>query len=151
MTASNFHSKPSVPAAVADLDLALVAEVLARNGCNVSDAAAELHVPPSDLRRLMWSKPKLQDEAFEVVEGRIDKAEKNIHEALHSDDPRMRVAASMFTLRNSARAKRRGWITTAAASVGDTVNAAPPVFTWRPMPSELRTEEARKRRGASSG
>ena len=72
MTASNFHSKPSVPAAVADLDLALVAEVLARNGCNVSDAAAELHVPPSDLRRLMWSKPKLQDEAFEVVEGRID-------------------------------------------------------------------------------
>ena len=100
MTASNFHSKPSVPAAVADLDLALVAEVLARNGCNVSDAAAELHVPPSDLRRLMWSKPKLQDEAFEVVEGRLDLAEKNIGEALRSDDPRMRVAASMFTLRN---------------------------------------------------
>jgi hypothetical protein len=49
----------------------------------------------------MWSKPDLQDQAFEVVEARFDKAEKNINEALHSDDPRMGVAASMFTLRNS--------------------------------------------------
>jgi hypothetical protein len=145
MTASNFHSKRSAPAAVAGLDLARVAEVLARNACNVTDAAQDLGVPASDLRRLLWANPKLQDAVFEVVEARIDVAEKNIHEALHSEDSRTRLAPSFFTLRNSARAKRRGWITTAAALVDPSVNAAPPVFTWRPMPSELRTEEARKR------
>jgi hypothetical protein len=128
-------SQPNVSATVADLDLAEVTEVLARHACNVTDAAADLNVPASDLRRLMWANPKLQDAAFEVVESRIDKAEKNINEALHSDDPRMRVAASMFTIRNTARAKRRGWITSAAASVEVNIGADPPVRTityrWR--------------------
>jgi hypothetical protein len=36
--------------------------------------ALELGVPPSDLRRLMWSDQKLQDGAFEVVERRLDLA-----------------------------------------------------------------------------
>jgi hypothetical protein len=115
MTASNFHSNPSVPAAVADLDLATVVEVLSRHGCNVTDASADLGVSASDLRRLLWANPQLQDQAFETVEARLDKAEKNIAEALHSDDSRRRDAASFFVLRNSARAKRRGWITTASA------------------------------------
>jgi hypothetical protein len=132
---SGFGGNPVVPAAVASLDLAEVAEVLARHACNVTDAAAALAVPSSDLRRLLWANPKLQDQAFEVVESRIDKAEKNITEALHSDDPRMRVAASMFTIRNAARAKRRGWITSAAASVEVNIGADPPVRTityrWR--------------------
>ena len=126
---------PVVPATVSDLDPDMVTKVLARRGMNVSDAAADLNVAPSDLRRLMWSKPNLQEAAFEVVESRIDKAEKNITEALHSDDPRMRVAASMFTIRNTARAKRRGWITNAAASVEVNIGADLPVRTiadrWR--------------------
>jgi hypothetical protein len=105
MSASNFNRKPTVPGTVANLDLAQVVEALARHAGNVTDAAADLVAPPSDLRRLLWANPKLQDLAFEVVEARIDKAEKNVHEALHSDDPRMRVAASIFTLRNSAKAK----------------------------------------------
>ncbi len=91
-------------------------------------------MPATDLRRLMWTNPRLQDQAFEVVEARLDKAEKNITEALHSDDPRMRVAASMFTLRNSVRAKRRGWITSAVAAVDLTIAAEPQretIFTWR--------------------
>jgi hypothetical protein len=113
----DFHSKPSVPATVANLDLAVVIEVLARHACNVTDAAADLGVPASDLRRLLWANPALQDQAFEVVEARIDKAEKNIAEALNSDDSRRRDAASMFTLRNSARAKRRGWFPTSSAGV----------------------------------
>jgi hypothetical protein len=83
----------------------------------------------------MWSRPDLQDQAFEVVEARLDKAERNIHEALYSDDPRMRVASSMFTIRNTARAKRRGWITNAAASVEVNIGADLPVRTityrWR--------------------
>jgi hypothetical protein len=48
---------------------------------NVSAASSEL-VPASDLRRLLWAKPQLQDATFEVVEARIDKAEKNIAEAV---------------------------------------------------------------------
>jgi hypothetical protein len=52
---------------------------------------------------------------LEVVEGRLDLAERNIAESLRSDDGRERLAASMFTIRNSGRARRRGWITSAAA------------------------------------
>ena len=66
----------SPPATVADLDLAIVTEVLARHACNITDAAVDLGVPPSDLRRLLWNNPKLQDEAFEAVEARLDKAKK---------------------------------------------------------------------------
>jgi hypothetical protein len=110
MTISPFHGKPNVPATVSGLDHTTAAEALARHGCNVTDAAQDLGVPASDLRRLLWANPKLQDEAFEVVEARLDQAEKNIFEALHSDDSRRRDAASFFTVRNTARARRRGWI-----------------------------------------
>jgi hypothetical protein len=132
MSASDFRSKPIVPAIVADLDLSEVAEVLARCGCNVSDAARDLNVPPSDLRRLLWANPALQDQAFEVVEGRLDLAEKNIAEALRSEDPRFRIAASIFTLRNQGRARRRGWITSSSGNVE--VNVGPQretVYSWR--------------------
>jgi hypothetical protein len=105
MTISHFPGKPHVPAAVADLDHNLVVAALARHGCNVTDAAQELHVLASDLRRLLWANAKLQDAAFEVVEARLDTAEKNIAEALKSEDNRRRDAASFFVLRNTARAK----------------------------------------------
>ena len=52
-------------ATVANLDPAVVVEVLVRHRCNVTDASADLGVPASDLRRLLWNNPKLQDEAFE--------------------------------------------------------------------------------------
>ena len=126
-------TKPNLPATVANLDINVVIEVLSRNACNVSDAAADLGVPPSDLRRLMWANPQLQDQAFEIVEQRLDKAEKNIAEALYSDDLRRRDAASFFVLRNSVRAKRRGWITSAAAvdvNVGSDLPAARIVISW---------------------
>ena len=138
-----------VPAAVADLDLAQVIEALARHGCNVSDAAAEFGVPAGDLRKLLWAKPSLQEAAFEVVEARIDKAEKNIAEALDSDDSRRRDAASFFVVRNSVRAKRRGWITSASAGVDVTVNQPQQdiVFSWRATPLEVTdpVELARRR------
>ena len=114
--------------------------------CNVTDAARDLGVPPSDLRRLLWANPKLQDEAFEVVEARLDAAEKNIAEALKSEDSRRRDAASFFVLRNTARAKRRGWITSNVASVDMTVNAnLPPrqiVFRWQGEDDDKRDAEA---------
>ena len=68
-----------------------------------------------------------------MEERRLDLAEKNIFEALQSDDPRRRDAASMFTIRNSAKARRRGWITSAAsADVNVDVNlpAARIVISW---------------------
>ena len=110
-------SVSNVPATVANFDLAQAVEALARHACNVTDAAADLRVPASDLRRLLWAKPQLQEAAFEVVEARIDKAEKNIAEALDSEDSRRRDAASMFVLRNSFGSRRRGWITSSTAGV----------------------------------
>ena len=55
-------------------------------------------------------------------------------ELLATDDSRRRDAASMFTLRNSAKARRRGWITTTSASVDMNIGAnAPPqriIISW---------------------
>jgi hypothetical protein len=86
------------------------------------------------------------DAAAEIEERRLDLAEKNIFEALRSDDPRRRDAASMFTLRNSARAKRRGWIPSSSASVDLNINAnLPPrqvVFRWRTAEDDERAKAA---------
>jgi hypothetical protein len=135
----------SFPATVASLDLNVVVEILSRCGCNVTDAAQDLGVPPSDLRRLLWANPKLQDEAFEVVEARLDLAEKNIAEALNSDDSRRRDAASFFVVRNSVRAKRRGWVTSSSASVDLSINAnLPPrqiIYRWRNDDDDKRDAE----------
>ena len=54
-------------------------------------------------------------------------------------------AVSFFVLRNSARAKRRGWITSSVAAVDLSIQSSQrPIFTWRPLPEELRDEEARR-------
>jgi hypothetical protein len=78
----------------------------------------------------------LQDAAFEVVESRLDLAEKNIAASLSSDDNRERLAASMFTIRNSHRARKRGWIisSTSAAELSISTEADRPrtvTFRWR--------------------
>jgi hypothetical protein len=100
MSVSNFVARPKVPDSVQHLDHDLVVEVLSRHGVNVTEAAGELGVASTDLRRLLWANPKLTDAAAEIEERRLDLAEKNIYEALRSDDPRRRDAASMFTIRN---------------------------------------------------
>jgi hypothetical protein len=71
--------------------------------------------------------------AVELEERRLDLAEKNIYEALRSDDSRRRDAASMFTIRNSHRARKRGWITssTSAAELSVTANAPTRTPTFR--------------------
>jgi hypothetical protein len=135
----------NLPATVSNLDLATVIEVLSRHGCNVTDAAQDLGVPASDLRRLLWASPSLQDAVFEAVESRLDLAEKNIAESLRSDDKRERLAASMFTIRNSHRARKRGWITssTSAAELSVTANAPARtiVFRWRTPEDDERDAE----------
>jgi hypothetical protein len=116
---------------------------------NVSEAADELGVASADLRRLLWARPQLMDAAAEIEERRLDIAERNIYEALTSDDSRRRDAASMFTIRNSARAKRRGWITSSSASVDLNINSnAPPrtiTFRWRTDEDDKRDAEAAER------
>ena len=93
MSLSNFHTVPKVPDTVAHLDLGVVVEALSRHAINVSDAASELGVGSADLRRLLLAKPQLTDAAAEIEERRLDLAEKNIFEALKSDDPRRRDTA----------------------------------------------------------
>jgi len=115
----------------------VVVETLSRHGVNVSEAAGELGVASADLRRLLWAQPQLRDAAVEIEERRLDLAEKNIYEALRSDDPRRRDAASMFTIRNSHRARKRGWITTSTSAAELSISANPNnqsrtlTFRWR--------------------
>jgi hypothetical protein len=147
MSASSFHPVPKVPDSVAHLDPDVVVETLSRHAINVSDAAGELGVASADLRRLLWANPKLADAAIEIEERRLDLAERNIFEALKSDDPRRRDAASMFTIRNSHRARRRGWITTSTSvaelSISANVNCSrTTVFRWRNDDDDRRDAEA---------
>jgi hypothetical protein len=147
MSASSFHPVPKRPDSVQHLDQDIVVEVLSRHGLNVSEAAAELGVGSADLRRLLCAKPHLTDMAVEIEERRLDLAEKNIYEALRSDDPRRRDAASMFTIRNSHRARKRGWITTSTSvaelSISTGANG-PHVFRfrWKTDDDDLREAAA---------
>jgi hypothetical protein len=135
MSASDLWSggKAKIPDSVKHLDDSVVVEVLSRHAINVSDAAAELGVASADLRRLLYARPQLTDAAVELEERRLDKAEANILEALHSDDSRRRDAASFFVVRNTARAKRRGWITSSSSTVDLNINAnvSPQTITYR--------------------
>ena len=143
MSVSNFHAFPKVPDSVAHLDPDGVVEVLSCHAVN------------ANLRRLLWANPKLADAAVEIEERRLDLAEKNIYEALTSDNSRRRDAASMFTIRNSHHARRRGWIRTSTSAAELSVTANAPArtltFRWRNSDDDLRDAEAveieRLRRG----
>jgi hypothetical protein len=134
-----------VPDSVGHIDPDVVVEVLSRHSINVSDAAAELGVASADLRKLLWAKPHLSDAAVEIEEQRLDLAEKNIYEALRSDDAHRRDAASMFTIRNSHRARRRGWITTSTMAAELSISAStngPRQITFRFRTREEAAAEA---------
>jgi hypothetical protein len=134
-----------IPDSVAHLDLATVAEVLVKHGANVRNAATELGVPTSDLRQLTLVNQALINAAYEAEELRLDRAEAAVDEALRSDDSRRKDAAAYFILRNSSRAKRRGWITSSSASVDLNINANQPrqiVYRWRCDEDDKRDAEA---------
>jgi hypothetical protein len=145
MSASNFRAVPRVPDSVAHLDPDVIVEVLSRHAINVSDAAAELRVVSADLRKLLCANPHLTDMAVELEERRLDLAEKNIYEALRSDDGRRRDAASFFVVRNSHRARKRGWITTSTSAAELSVTANAPArtltFRWRTSEDDARDAE----------
>ena len=73
-------------------------------------------MPSGDLRKLVLVDQRLADAALEAIELRLDDAEANLCEALHCDDPRRRDAVSMFMLRNTQRAAKRGYAVAAPAA-----------------------------------
>ena len=105
-----------IPESVAHLDVEIVAAALIRHDANVRNAARALGVPSGDLRKLVLVDQRLADAALEAVELRLDDAEANLCEALHCDDPRRRDAVSMFMLRNTQRASKRGYAVAASAA-----------------------------------
>src|SRR6516165_11854452 len=123
--------KPGIPESVRELDHDRVVAVLVATNVNISAAARRLHVPSSDLRRLMNANPDLLALAAEKEERRLDRAEEILDRELNSDDPRYSAAAAFFCLRNAKRAVARGW---RQPDVEVTVeNAAPArrlVFKW---------------------
>jgi hypothetical protein len=105
-----------IPESVAHLDIEIVSAALIRHDANVRNAARALGVPSGDLRKLVLVDQRLADAALEAVELRLDDAEANLSEALHCDDPRRRDAVSMFMLRNTQRASKRGYAVAASAA-----------------------------------
>jgi hypothetical protein len=73
-------------------------------------------------------------------------AEKNIFEALNSDDSRRRDAASFFVVRNTALARRRGWLTsnssTVDVNVSSNVRPRTYLFRWRTDDDKRDAERA---------
>ena len=105
-----------VPESVAHLDVQTIAAALIRHDANVRNTARALGVPSGDLRKLVLVDQRLADAALEAVELRLDDAEANLHEALRCGDPRRRDAVSMFMLRNTERASKRGYAVAASAA-----------------------------------
>ena len=79
---------------------------------------------------------RLADAALEAIELRLDAAEANLSEALHCGDPRRRDVVSMFILRNTQRASKRGYAVAASAAsfevsqASDQASAQTVVFRW---------------------
>ena len=123
-----------IPESVAHLDIEIVSTALISHDANVRNAARALGVPSGDLRKLVLIDQRLADAALEAVELRLDDAEANLSEALRCGDPRRRDAVSMFMLRNTQRASKRGYAVAASATGLEANVDAPPVrYTVRWM------------------
>lgn len=88
------------------------------------------------MRKLVLIDQRLADAALEAIELRLDAAEANLSEALHCGDPRRRDVVSMFILRNTQRASKRGYAVAASAAslevsqASDQASAQTVVFRW---------------------
>jgi hypothetical protein len=134
-----------VPESVAHLDIEVIAAALIRNDANVRNAALALGVPSGDLRKLVLVDQHLADAALEAVELRLDDAEANLCEALRCGDPRRRDAVSMFMLRNTQRAAKRGYAVAASAArlevgLGDR-EPRQIIVSWRNPGEEKSTDD----------
>src|SRR6476646_5318258 len=122
-----------IPESVAHLGTEVIAAALISHGANVRNTANALGVPTGDLRKLVLLDQRLADAALEAVELRLDDAEANLSEALRCGDPRRRDSVSMFMLRNTQRASKRGYAVAASAASPEVGFADRPqtiVFRW---------------------
>lgn len=74
---------------------------------NISEAARIIKVPASRLRLFVNKSEYLRREADEAREQLVDKAESNVYEALHDEDPIRRDSMTKFVLQNLSN--DRGW------------------------------------------
>ena len=131
-----------LPATVAHLDVDAVADVLINHHANIRNAARALNVPSGDLRKWVLLDERLSAAAVEAIELKLDVAEANLHEALGSEDPRRRDVVSMFFLRHTQRAAKRGY---AVPALGVEANAEPAravryTIRWANEPVDDRAE-----------
>src|SRR6516225_859242 len=80
-----------IPDSCADLCLAKVERVLHKHFGDIYAAARELGVPGPDLRRMMWAKPWLLENALEDYELAVIRAQDEVIRAVWSDDPRRQM------------------------------------------------------------
>src|SRR5271166_1806479 len=80
------------------LDLREVRTALWAAGGNIRRAADILRVDGTRLRRFIGMSEYLHGEWCEIREQILDAAERNVWEALHSDDPKRRDSMTIFVL-----------------------------------------------------
>ena len=85
---------PKFPPGCAHLDLKEVERVLVRHRANISEAAKELGVSRTDLRKLTWHSPKILEEALVWCGVYVDRCNGLLLDALHSRSRRKREWAS---------------------------------------------------------
>jgi hypothetical protein len=92
---------PKFPPGCAHLDLKEVERVLTRHRANISEAAKELGVSRTDLRRLTWHKPKLLEEALLWCGVYVDRCNGLLIQALYGKSRRRREWAADKILSSS--------------------------------------------------
>jgi hypothetical protein len=119
---------PKVPESCRNLDLARVSRALEKHYGDIYASARVLKVSAPDLRRLIWSKPKLLDAAHELMECVVLRAQSELISALFDPDSseRRREWAAGWIL--SSRLGQDSPFAPARRGVEVTVNnAGPPV------------------------
>jgi hypothetical protein len=92
---------PKFPPGCAHLDLKEVERVLTRHRANISEAAKELGVSRTDLRRLTWHNPKLLEEGLIWCEVYVGRCNGLLIQALNSKSRRRREWAADRILSSS--------------------------------------------------
>ena len=92
---------PKLPPGCAHLDLKEVERVLIRHRANISEAAKELGVSRTDLRRLTWHNPNILEEALVWCDVYVNRCNGLLLDALHSKSRRRREWASDKILSSS--------------------------------------------------
>ena len=109
-----------VPECVQNLDLDLVEEVLTRHEGHAHNAAIELGVPLSALRKLTWAIPRLQDVAFTETEHLLDDAEAVVRQVVRGGNIERALRAAALVLIRHRGGRARGYISAANEANEDT-------------------------------